>query len=66
MWQSAQGRSTGVLLGAMTRPPSGAVEEKEQGLKKGPWTPNEDQKLLAYIQQHGHGSWRTLPLNAGT
>ncbi|KAE8676522.1 MYB122 protein [Hibiscus syriacus] len=35
------------------------------GLKKGPWTPEEDQKLLAYIEQHGHGSWRALPLTAG-
>uniref|UniRef100_A0A7N0ZSN3 Uncharacterized protein n=1 Tax=Kalanchoe fedtschenkoi TaxID=63787 RepID=A0A7N0ZSN3_KALFE len=35
------------------------------GLKKGPWTPEEDQKLLAYIEQHGHGSWRSLPLKAG-
>ncbi|XP_052199784.1 transcription factor MYB106-like [Diospyros lotus] len=35
------------------------------GLKKGPWTPEEDQKLLAYIQQHGHGSWRALPAKAG-
>ncbi|KAK6139382.1 hypothetical protein DH2020_026890 [Rehmannia glutinosa] len=35
------------------------------GLKKGPWTPEEDQKLLAYIQQHGHGSWRALPPKAG-
>ncbi|KAF3431494.1 hypothetical protein FNV43_RR26225 [Rhamnella rubrinervis] len=35
------------------------------GLKKGPWTPEEDQKLLAYIEQHGHGSWRALPANAG-
>ncbi|KAM7506786.1 hypothetical protein LguiA_017239 [Lonicera macranthoides] len=35
------------------------------GLKKGPWTPEEDQKLLAYIQQHGHGSWRALPTKAG-
>ncbi|KAK9698343.1 hypothetical protein RND81_08G097300 [Saponaria officinalis] len=35
------------------------------GLKKGPWTPEEDQKLLAYIQQHGHGNWRALPSNAG-
>ncbi|KAF3531054.1 hypothetical protein DY000_02044078 [Brassica cretica] len=26
------------------------------GLKKGPWTPEEDQKLLAYIEEHGHGS----------
>eukprot|EP00252_Welwitschia_mirabilis_P009505 TRINITY_DN2214_c0_g2_i4.p1 TRINITY_DN2214_c0_g2~~TRINITY_DN2214_c0_g2_i4.p1 ORF type:complete len:317 (+),score=13.75 TRINITY_DN2214_c0_g2_i4:367-1317(+) len=35
------------------------------GLKKGPWTPEEDQKLLDYIQQHGHGSWRAVPINAG-
>ncbi|PON67347.1 MYB transcription factor [Parasponia andersonii] len=35
------------------------------GLKRGPWTPEEDQKLLSYIQQHGHGSWRFLPQKAG-
>ncbi|KAI4366692.1 hypothetical protein MLD38_022538 [Melastoma candidum] len=35
------------------------------GLKKGPWTPEEDQKLLAYIEEHGHGSWRSLPSKAG-
>lgn len=37
----------------------------KNGLKKGPWTPEEDQKLIEYIQNHGHGSWRTLPKNAG-
>lgn len=35
------------------------------GLKKGPWTPEEDQKLLTYIEHHGHGSWRALPPKAG-
>ncbi|KAE8661340.1 Transcription factor MYB39 [Hibiscus syriacus] len=35
------------------------------GLKKGPWTPEEDQKLLAYIEEHGRGSWRSLPAKAG-
>ncbi|KAL0843125.1 hypothetical protein Bca101_016370 [Brassica carinata] len=35
------------------------------GLKKGPWTQEEDQKLLAYIEEHGHGSWRSLPEKAG-
>lgn len=35
------------------------------GLKKGPWTPEEDNKLLAYIEEHGHGSWRALPAKAG-
>ncbi|XP_047079785.1 transcription factor MYB106-like [Lolium rigidum] len=39
--------------------------EKEAGLKKGPWTPEEDQKLLAHIDQHGHGCWRSLPAKAG-
>ncbi|CAN6233392.1 unnamed protein product [Urochloa humidicola] len=37
----------------------------ENGLKKGPWTPEEDQKLMEYIQKHGHGSWRALPKLAG-
>ncbi|XP_043717584.1 transcription factor MYB93-like, partial [Telopea speciosissima] len=37
----------------------------EVGLKKGPWTPEEDQKLMDYIQKHGHGSWRALPKLAG-
>ncbi|KAG7955846.1 hypothetical protein I3843_11G095100 [Carya illinoinensis] len=38
----------------------------EDGLKKGPWMPEEDQKLIAYISSHGgHGSWRTLPKLAG-
>nr|XP_043624526.1 transcription factor MYB106-like [Erigeron canadensis] len=37
----------------------------EKGLKKGPWTSEEDQKLVAYIEEHGHGSWRALPLKAG-
>ncbi|GJN27374.1 hypothetical protein PR202_gb15394 [Eleusine coracana subsp. coracana] len=39
---------------------------EKEGLKKGPWTPEEDQKLLAYIEQHGHGCWRSLPAKAGT
>lgn len=35
------------------------------GLKKGPWTPDEDAKLVAHIQRRGHGSWRALPKRAG-
>ncbi|EMS67465.1 Transcription factor MYB39 [Triticum urartu] len=35
------------------------------GLKKGPWTSEEDEKLLAHIEEHGHGSWRALPSKAG-
>ena len=37
----------------------------ESGLKKGPWIPEEDQKLVKYIQENGHGSWRALPNLAG-
>ena len=37
----------------------------ENGLKKGPWTPEEDEQLVQYIQKHGHGSWRALPKLAG-
>uniref|UniRef100_M1C930 Transcription factor n=1 Tax=Solanum tuberosum TaxID=4113 RepID=M1C930_SOLTU len=35
------------------------------GLKKGPWTPEEDQKLMDYIEKNGCGSWRALPTKAG-
>ncbi|ESQ31842.1 hypothetical protein EUTSA_v10004638mg [Eutrema salsugineum] len=38
---------------------------KEEGVKKGAWTPEEDQKLIAYLQLHGEGGWRTLPEKAG-
>ncbi|KAJ0968077.1 hypothetical protein J5N97_024994 [Dioscorea zingiberensis] len=37
----------------------------ETGVKKGPWTPEEDRMLIDYIQKHGHGSWRKLPELAG-
>lgn len=39
--------------------------EENVGVKKGPWTPEEDEKLIDYISKHGHGSWRTLPKRAG-
>ncbi|XP_073111390.1 transcription factor MYB30-like [Elaeis guineensis] len=38
---------------------------EKMGLKKGPWTPEEDQILIAYIQRYGHGNWRALPKQAG-
>ncbi|CAM8900882.1 unnamed protein product [Rhodiola kirilowii] len=34
-------------------------------VKKGPWTPEEDKKLIEYIQKHGLTKWRTLSKNAG-
>ncbi|KAF5728340.1 transcription factor MYB34 [Tripterygium wilfordii] len=38
---------------------------EQNGLKKGSWTAEEDQKLVDYVQKHGHGRWRTLPKHAG-
>ena len=38
----------------------------ESGLKKGPWTPDEDEKLVKYVKKHGHSSWSALPKLAGT
>ncbi|KAG6404864.1 hypothetical protein SASPL_132441 [Salvia splendens] len=37
----------------------------KNGLKNGPWTPEEDEKLSRYIHAHGAGNWRNLPKNAG-
>ncbi|KAJ4830194.1 hypothetical protein Tsubulata_044480 [Turnera subulata] len=34
-------------------------------LKKGPWTQEEDEKLVDYIKNHGHTNWKTLPKLAG-
>ncbi|KAM5573426.1 transcription factor MYB39-like [Rosa sericea] len=39
--------------------------DDQTGLKKGPWTTEEDQKLVDYINTNGHGSWRALPKLAG-
>jgi hypothetical protein len=36
------------------------------GLNRGSWTPEEDMRLIAYIQKHGHTNWRALPKQAGT
>ncbi|XP_052152326.1 transcription factor MYB4 [Oryza glaberrima] len=38
---------------------------EKMGIKKGPWTPEEDKVLVAHIQRHGHGNWRALPKQAG-
>ncbi|EOX94461.1 Myb domain protein 13, putative [Theobroma cacao] len=38
---------------------------EKMGLKKGPWTPEEDQILINYIKLYGHGNWRALPKQAG-
>ncbi|KAH7677530.1 Myb domain-containing protein [Dioscorea alata] len=35
------------------------------GIKKGPWTPEEDIILVSYIQENGPGNWRSVPTNTG-
>lgn len=35
------------------------------GLKKGPWTPEEDQILINHVNKYGHSNWRALPKLAG-
>ena len=38
----------------------------KRGLKKGPWTAEEDEILVNFIKNNnGHGSWRSLPKLAG-
>ncbi|GLJ38298.1 hypothetical protein SUGI_0779670 [Cryptomeria japonica] len=34
-------------------------------VKKGPWSPEEDHKLMYYINKQGHGNWRNVPKQAG-
>ncbi|XP_074301559.1 uncharacterized protein LOC141632790 [Silene latifolia] len=48
----------------MGRSPLSSSDDNS-GLKKGPWTEEEDDLLTNYIQKHGHGSWRALPKAAG-
>ncbi|CAH8261527.1 unnamed protein product [Arabidopsis lyrata] len=38
---------------------------EKMGLKRGPWTPEEDQILVSFILKHGHSNWRALPKQAG-
>ncbi|KAI5073817.1 hypothetical protein GOP47_0011830 [Adiantum capillus-veneris] len=38
---------------------------QKQKLKRGLWSPDEDEKLLACIMQHGPGSWSSVPALAG-
>lgn len=38
----------------------------KKGLKKGPWSSEEDEILIEYIKKNGCGSWRSLPKLAGS
>ncbi|KAJ8753532.1 hypothetical protein K2173_022773 [Erythroxylum novogranatense] len=34
-------------------------------VRKGPWTVEEDAKILAYVSKHGTGNWTAVPKKAG-
>ncbi|RCV31234.1 hypothetical protein SETIT_6G160100v2 [Setaria italica] len=38
---------------------------EKTGVKKGPWTPEEDLVLVSYVQDNGPGNWRAVPTNTG-
>ncbi|KAL5228230.1 hypothetical protein ABZP36_016495 [Zizania latifolia] len=46
------------------RPARGAGEVTAP-LKRGPWTPEEDEVLARFVAREGIGRWRTLPRRAG-
>ncbi|XP_026453546.1 transcription factor MYB30-like [Papaver somniferum] len=46
----------------MGRPP---CCDKVLGIKKGPWTPEEDLILASYIKEKGPVNWRSVPTNTG-
>ncbi|CAI0417716.1 unnamed protein product [Linum tenue] len=48
----------------MVRPPCCGSEDDEK-VKKGPWTAEEDAKLVDYITNKGHTNWKSLPKLAG-
>ncbi|XP_062196190.1 transcription factor MYB41-like [Phragmites australis] len=39
--------------------------DQDAGVKKGPWTPEEDKLLVDFINNNGYISWRNLPKVAG-
>ncbi|MED6147799.1 Transcription factor myb61 [Stylosanthes scabra] len=36
-----------------------------QKLRKGLWSPEEDEKLLMHVTKYGHGCWSSVPKQAG-
>ncbi|XP_047052915.1 transcription factor MYB4-like [Lolium rigidum] len=37
----------------------------KQKVRRGLWSPEEDEKLVKYISTHGHGCWSSVPRQAG-
>jgi transcription factor MYB, plant len=50
----------------MTRRPAAAQRGGAAAvLKRGPWSPEEDDLLRRFVEREGEGRWRTLPRRAG-
>lgn len=49
-----------------TARPEAVGGEEEAGLRRGPWTVEEDVILINYIQNHGEGRWNSLARCSGT
>ncbi|XP_062217207.1 uncharacterized protein LOC133917320 [Phragmites australis] len=45
---------------SVVRKRSGEDDGGDVSLKKGMWTPKEDEKLLRYVRRHGEGSWNKV------
>ncbi|KAG4961098.1 hypothetical protein JHK87_037731 [Glycine soja] len=39
--------------------------EVKDGVRKGPWTPEEDAILMEYVKKHGEGNWNSVQKNSG-
>jgi len=37
----------------------------KQKVKRGLWSPEEDEKLTKYVTTYGHGCWSSVPKYAG-
>ncbi|KAL5782067.1 hypothetical protein ACOSP7_007096 [Xanthoceras sorbifolium] len=48
-----------------TTPPGSCTTEEDMDLRRGPWTVEEDFKLINYIADHGEGRWNSLARCAG-
>lgn len=65
-WVNHESGSLGVLSLWHSKKKMGRAPCCEKvGLKRGPWTPEEDLVLMAYIHKYGHDNWRALPKRAG-
>lgn len=43
----------------------GNEKKMEMEIRRGPWTVEEDMKLINYIALHGEGRWNSLSRSAG-